>query len=122
MLFRSPLRYHFLAAFDRAMLETVKSRETFSSCVPQKVRIDEAGKILVFERDDLYFCFNFHPESSFFDYGFEVRNGEFETVLDSDAPEFGGFARRTPGQVYHSQHSLLKLYLPSRTALVLRRK
>jgi len=116
------LRYRFLAAFDRAMLETVKSRGDFTGCVPQTVRIDEPGKVLIFERDDLYFCFNFHPNSSFADYGFEVRDGVFETVLDSDAPEFGGFARRAPGQVYYPQKSQLKLYLPSRTALVLRRK
>lgn len=116
------LRYRFLAAFDRAMLETVKSRNDFTGCVPQTVRIDEAGKVLIFERDDLYFCFNFHPHASFADYGFEVRDGVFETVLDSDAPEFGGFARRAPGQVYYPQKSQLKLYLPSRTALVLRRK
>ena len=116
------LRYRFLAGFDRAMLRVVKSREQFSRCVPQTVRIDETGKVLVFERDDLWFCFNFHPEASHFDYGFEVRNGVYETVLDSDAPEFGGFARRTPNQVYFPQKSRLNLYLPSRTALVLRRK
>ncbi len=116
------LRYHALAAFDRAMLATINEKADFSRCVPQLVRLDEEKKILIFERDDLYFCFNFHPESSFSDYGFEVRGGVFETVLDSDTPEFGGFARRAQNQEYFTQNSHLKLYLPSRSALVLRRK
>ncbi len=116
------LRYRFLAVFDRAMLETVKSRPEFTRCIPQLVRLDETAKILIFERDDLYFCFNFHPERSYFDYAFEVREGVFETVLDSDAPEFGGFARREPGQTYFTRNSRLSLYLPNRSALVLKRR
>ena len=105
------LRSHFLREFFRRRVQTV--------------RIDDCGKVLIFERDDCYFCFNFHPENSYFDYGFEVLPGEFETVLDSDAPEFGGFSRRAPEQRYWSRQgqsgAFITLYLPSRTALVLKR-
>ena len=119
------LRYHFLRDFDRAMLEVLNRNPEFFRRRVQTVRIDDCGKVLIFERDDCYFCFNFHPENSYFDYGFEVLPGEFETVLDSDAPEFGGFSRRAPGQRYWSRQgqsgACITLYLPSRTALVLKR-
>ncbi|WP_302454830.1 alpha amylase C-terminal domain-containing protein [Victivallis vadensis] len=119
------LRYHFLRDFDRAMLEVLNRNPEFFLRRVQTVRIDDCGKVLIFERDDCYFCFNFHPENSYFDYGFEVLPGEFETVLDSDAPEFGGFSRRAPEQRYWSRQgqsgAFITLYLPSRTALVLKR-
>lgn len=119
------LRYHFLRDFDRAMLEMLNRNPEFFRRRVQTVRIDDCGKVLIFERDDCYFCFNFHPENSYFDYGFEVLPGEFETVLDSDAPEFGGFSRRVPEQRYWSRQgqsgAFITLYLPSRTALVLKR-
>ncbi|WP_276741992.1 alpha amylase C-terminal domain-containing protein [Victivallis vadensis] len=119
------LRYHFLRNFDRAMLEVLNRNPEFFRRRVQTVRIDDCGKVLIFERDDCYFCFNFHPENSYFDYGFEVLPGEFETVLDSDAPEFGGFSRRAPEQRYWSRQgqsgAFITLYLPSRTALVLKR-
>ena len=119
------LRYHFLRDFDRAMLEVLNRNPEFFRRRVQTVRIDDCGKVLIFERDDCYFCFNFHPENSYFDYGFEVLPGEFETVLDSDAPEFGGFSRRAPEQRYWSRQgqsgAFITLYLPSRTALVLKR-
>ncbi|WP_288593197.1 alpha-amylase family glycosyl hydrolase [uncultured Victivallis sp.] len=119
------LRYHFLRDFDRAMLEVLNRNPEFFRRRVQTVRIDDCGKVLIFERDDCYFCFNFHPENSYFDYGFEVLPGAFETVLDSDAPEFGGFSRRAPEQRYWSRQrqsgAFITLYLPSRTALVLKR-
>ena len=119
------LRNHFLRDFDRAMLEVLNRNPEFFRRRVQTVRIDDCGKVLIFERDDCYFCFNFHPENSYFDYGFEVLPGAFETVLDSDAPEFGGFSRRAPEQRYWSRQrqsgAFITLYLPSRTALVLKR-
>ena len=119
------LRYHFLRDFDRAMLEMLNRNPEFFRRRVQTVRIDDCGKVLIFERDDFSFCFNVHPENSYFDYGFEVLPGEFETVLDSDAPEFGGFSRRAPEQRYWSRQgqsgAFITLYLPSRTALVLKR-
>ncbi len=119
------LRYHFLRDFDRAMLAVLKHDPEFFHHRVQVVWIDDSGKVLVFERDGFVFCFNFHPERSYFDYGFEVPPGEYGTVLDSDAPEFGGFSNRAPSQHYwtHPEESgeFITLYLPSRTALVLKR-
>jgi len=117
------LRYGALDAFDRAMLSVVGEASFYAAPV-QTVRIDNEAKILIFERAGFWFLFNFHPTASRCDYSFEARAGEYETVLDSDAPEFGGFARRTPDQHYFTQPerfgAMLRVYLPCRSALVLK--
>ena len=119
------LRFRDLSLFDRAMLELV-SRPGFYDAPVQTVRIDDMGKVIAFERGGYWFFFNFHPVGSYQDDEFEVLRGSYRTVLDSDAPQYGGFARRTPDQRYFSMErgfgEVISLYLPSRTALVLRRE
>ena len=118
------LRYRFLNQFDRAMIE-LAGRPGFYLAVPQTVRVDNEKKVLIFERAGYWFCFNFHPTVSCVDYEFEVPEGSFETVLDSDSPDFGGFSLRRPDQHYFSRRlksgSVISCYLPCRTALVLRK-
>ena len=118
------LRFHFLNDFDRAMLGIFNAPGFYDARV-QHLKVDDAAKIIAFERNDYYFIFNFHPHRSVSDYPLEVRPYAFETVLDSDAVEFGGFGLRTPGQKYfaiqQSSGTFIKLYLPCRSALVLKR-
>ena len=118
------LRFHFLNDFDRAMLGIFNAPGFYDARV-QHLKVDDAAKIIAFERNDYYFIFNFHPHRSVSDYPLEVRPYAFETVLDSDAAEFGGFGLRTPGQKYfaiqQSSGTFIKLYLPCRSALVLKR-
>ncbi len=118
------LRFRFLREFDRKMLALLR-QAGFYGAAPQIVRVDNEKKVVIFERDGYWFLFNFHPVCSYSDYAFEVPEGRFETVLDSDAPEFGGFSLRRPGQTYYTfgKDSLrvIACYLPCRTALVLHR-
>ena len=75
--------------------------------------------------------FNFNPTNSFTDYGIPVK-GKFRIILDTDDPLFGGFDRVNRTSYYTSarkttrptldQPYYLYLYLPSRTALVLKRE
>ena len=92
----------------------------------QTVRIDNAGKVIAFERNGYWFFFNFHPELAYTDYEFEVLAGSYRTFLDSDEKRFDGFARREAGLRYFSlprSHGVvISLYLPPRTALVLQRE
>ena len=119
------LRFKGLRDFDRAMLKLIGSPGFYRSVV-QTVRVDEEKQLLFFERDGFWFCFNFNPDRSFADYEVEAIPGSYATALDSDAAEFGGFARRAPGQRYFTLQrgdgAKLSLYLPSRTALVLERE
>ncbi len=116
---RGDLRYHELGDFDRAMLELFGDPGVFAR-KPQLARLDEAGKVLVFERGGLWVFANFHPDESHAGYSVEVLPGRYELVLDSDAPRFGGAGRVEPEQVFTATDRLT-LYLPTRTALVLRR-
>jgi len=123
------LRYKFLNNFDIAMnhLESkyhwlMSSRE----CVSRK---NQGDKVIVFERANLLFIFNFHPTNSFTDYKVGTNiPGVKKIALDSDSPEFGGHARNDPNVRFHTtkeehdwdgcSHSLM-VYIPNRTVLVL---
>jgi 1,4-alpha-glucan branching enzyme len=94
----------------------------------EHIKTDQADLVIAFKRQELLFVFNFHPSSSFTDYGLAVDAGKYSTVLCSDDPEFGGFDRYDSKIVHRTQvepsfglKQNLKLYLPSRTALVLKR-
>ena len=57
-------------------------------------RKDEGDKMIVFERGNLGFVFNFHCSNSYFDYRVGcLKPGKYKIVLDSDEPAFGGFNR-----------------------------
>jgi len=118
------LRYRALGEFDRAMLEKVPAASHFPARV-QPVRVDEEKQVLIFERAGRWFCFNFNPLHAFTDYRFPALPGEYSVVLDSDDTAFGGFSRQTPGCRHFTLPAPggaeLALYLPPRTALVLRR-
>lgn len=116
------LRYRFLAEFDRAMIELVKRRGVLAESWPQLVYEHVADQVLAFERAGLLFVFNFSPVNSYADRSIPTAAGGYRLVLDSDAPEYGGFDRVDRGLLYATGKSgPLQLYLPSRTALVFER-
>lgn len=54
----------------------------------------QSDKVVVFERGNLLFIFNFHPTESFTDYRVGTDwAGEYSIVLSSDDKEFGGHER-----------------------------
>ncbi len=124
---RDDLRYHALGEFDRAMLRLLQ--EGIFAHLPQLVHIDEMANVLVFERGDCWFFANFHPIRSLPDFDCVALPGKYELALDSDALEFNGFGRVAPGQCLEAAAVIngntlshrLRLYLPNRTVLVLRR-
>ena len=81
-------------------------------------------------RGDLVFVFNFNPSKSFDGYGILAPGGVYSTVLSSDDTAFGGFGNidttvehfTVPDALYEPAGvERLPLYLPARTALVLRK-
>jgi len=123
------LRYIFLNRFDAAMINLVREYDIIHKARPQLLYQHDEQKILAFERAGLFFFFNYHPTQSYSDFSIEVLPGEYVLELDSDAERFGGFDRIAYGQHYFTmsktQHGhinhYLNLYLPARTAMVLRR-
>lgn len=54
----------------------------------------QSDKVVVFERGNLLFIFNFHPTNSYSDYRVGTDwAGEYKILLSSDDQEFGGHNR-----------------------------
>lgn len=125
------LDYHFLSDFDEAMLEVIKSEKKFNLTPVQEIWHNDGDQILAFERGDLLFVFNFSPTKSYTDYGFLVKKGEYHVVLNTDAKAFGGNGLADDGVTHFTNFDplyekdgkeWLKLYVPARSAVVLRKK
>ena len=124
------LKYQFLNAFDNAMIEIVSSQYNFQALPIRKLWEKDDDQVLAFMRGDIVFVFNFNPLKSFTDYGILTPPGRYDVVLSTDDNRFGGF-----GNVEHSVPHLtitdplyapggvewLKLYIPARTAIILKK-
>ena len=114
------LRYRYLRNFDSAMVHLIrKERSLFAK--PELMVQDEQKKVLIFKRGNCIFAFNFNPSESFAGYGFKAPEGEWADVMDSDEAAFDGFSRIKTGEHHFTAGGQLYLYLPSRTAIVLKK-
>ena len=118
---RDDLRYAGLEAFDARMISYVKKERVLDSR-PVQLYVDESAKILIFRRGNSIFALNFNPCGSYSGYSFPAPDGEYEMAFNSDEAEFGGFARLQPGETHMTVDGRLSLYLPSRVAVVLRKR
>jgi len=122
----SNLRYKYLAAFDKAMNKLENQFKWLISLQAHIYAKHDGDKVISFERNNLFFAFNFHPSQSFVDYRFGVpKPGKYKIVLDTDNKEFGGHERITTYEGYfssavecHGCKDSILTYLPCRTALV----
>ncbi|OAY64393.1 1,4-alpha-glucan-branching enzyme 1, chloroplastic/amyloplastic [Ananas comosus] len=120
------LRYRGMQEFDRAM-QHLEEKYGFMTSEHQYIsRKDEGDRIIIFERGDLVFVFNFHWSNSYFDYRVGcLKPGKYKVVLDSDDKLFGGFGRIDHNADYFSSEGTydnrprsFSVYAPSRTAVV----
>ncbi len=102
-----------------------------SSC-PIRLVANEPDKVLAFLRGDFLFAFNFNPTRSFTDYGILVPPAtKWRHLFDTDELRFGGQGRIAADGMYEPELvrdaernelvQQVRLYLPARTAVVLRR-
>ena len=115
------LLYGALGQFDAQMIKYVKKEKTLSAPLVQ-LYVDEARKVLIFSRGNSIFAFNFNPVSSFDSFRFHAPDGEYRMEFNSDESRFAGYARLEDGETHFTQDGTLSLYLPSRTAIVLKKK
>jgi 1,4-alpha-glucan branching enzyme len=123
------LRYKFLNEFDGAMNRLEDECGWLGSDPGFVSTKHQQDMVLVFERAGLVFCFNFHCTKSFPDYKVGVwESGKYVIALDTDDTKFGGLERRdssipvhTFPEEYNDRKCHMMVYLPSRTAMVLRR-
>ena len=124
------LKYQYLGKFDQAMLQLICGVKDFTSSSIQKIWDNDSDQILAYMRKDLVFVFNFNPVKSFTGFGLLTPPGKYKIVLNTDAKQYGGnglnddsiehFTHDDP--LYRSANKgWLKLYIPARSALVLKR-
>ncbi len=117
------LKYKFLADFDSAMMHLASSARLLEDQWAYKHFEHVEDRLLVFSRAGLLFIFNFDPNRSYEGREIQAHAGRYRFALSTDSAQFGGFGRVDPAVSYEtSADSRLKLYIPSRSAIVLRRE
>lgn len=120
------LKYHYLGDFDKQMIKFIKSNEILAQ-KEKPLSIDEEKKVITFERNGLVFVFNFSPTNSYEGYYLTVpSSGNYKVVFSSDDKEFGGFEGISKDYIYkakpnENKQGYFQIYLPSRTAAVLKK-
>jgi 1,4-alpha-glucan branching enzyme len=124
------LLYWCLAEFDESMLRLINTTGALEQTRARRLYTSDADKIIAFERGDLVFIFNFHSTHSVTDYSIMVPPGKpYIVALDTDEEHFGGQNRISQDQVFNlipdmrgnEMVTTIKIYLPCRTAMVLKR-
>ncbi|MBR4080830.1 MAG: alpha amylase C-terminal domain-containing protein, partial [Clostridia bacterium] len=118
------LKYQWLNDFDEDMIHLTKENHLFRTRFGDLKLMKAPEQMMAHYRNGLLFAFNFHPSNSLTDVLIPVPNDADYTVeLCTDDFKYGGF-----GQVYHQTYpakvfdgqAYIELYLPARTAVVLK--
>ncbi len=124
------LCYHYLNDFDVAMLKLIKKQKHFEKQPVQEIWHNDGDQVFAYQRGDLLFFFNFSPTRSYCGYGFMVKQGSYEYLLNTDDVAFGGngfnddkitHLTNYDNVLARDNKGWLQLYLPARTACVLKK-
>lgn len=112
------LKFQWLNDFDKAMIKVVQR------LVPTDysyVKIHEDKKLVSYMRNGYLFAYNF-SNNSYANQAVDAAPGQYHIVLSTDDQRFGGYDRIDTKMTYaaSARSKQLKLYLPARTALVLK--
>jgi len=118
------LKYQWLGDFDEDMINLAKNNDLFTQQMGDLMLNKEREQILVFYRHGLLFAFNFNPNQSMANILVPVHQpGEYSVVLSTDDEKYGGWDRiehmTYPTKMFDGKH-YVELYLPARTAVVLK--
>ncbi|NDE10843.1 MAG: 1,4-alpha-glucan-branching enzyme [Chitinophagia bacterium] len=118
------LKYQCLGNWDKAMIECIDDNKLLSASKAIQLHMDAENKVIIFEKNQLVFIFNFSPTNSIFNYQFKAsQKGTYRILLDSDKKSFGGFDRVDESIDYPTdKNQLISIYLTNRTALILSKK
>ena len=125
------LCYSWLNNFDKKLINLLGKSRGFQNKKLEQYCLNDSDKVVVYGRGEYLFVYNFNPVRSFTDYGVLVPHGEYKILLNSDNNEFGGNELVDENQIYQTisdtvygaeDKGWLKMYLPVRTALILKRK
>ena len=129
--------YHDLNRFDAAMVHLLKEHlhavsDKNGKHLPWIYTLcdNEGDQIIAYRRGEVVFVFNWNGEKSFSDHGILAPEGKYPTLLNTDAKEFAGFGLSDDkvehftqyDPLYKADHKgWLKLYIPARSAIVLKK-
>ena len=119
------LKYQYLNAFDKDMVAMAKKNKVISGGDKQ-LKLDNWDKVVVYKKGSALFAFNFHTNQSYDGFTVPVdKPGKYQVIISTDDYCYGG-----QGRIYHQVYKAekgtdgkygVKLYLPSRTAVVLKK-
>ena len=116
------LRYSQLNDFDRAMIREIKG---LVGADYSHIQVDSERQLISFARGGRLFVFNF-SSVSLTDWRVAAPKKDWQIVLSTDDPSYGGFGRVDTSMIYlgngNGRDSYVQLYLPARVALVLEPK
>ena len=124
------LCYHYLNDFDIAMLKLIKKQKHFEKQPVQEIWHNDGDQVFAYQRGDLLFFFNFSPTRSYCGYGFMVKQGSYEYLLNTDDVAYGGngfnddkitHLTNYDNVLARDNKGWLQLYLPARTACILKK-
>lgn len=119
------LKYEWLGQFDEDMVHLAKEANLFDQRMGNLRLIDPTRQVIVFYRSGLLFALNFSPCNSYTDVEVSLPDiADYEVAMCSDDAKYGGndlvAHMKYPAQVDKEGNSTIKLYLPARTAVVLK--
>lgn len=119
------LKYEWLGQFDEDMIKLTKEADLFSMRMGDLRMKDSDKQVIVFYRKGLLFAFNFSPTHSYTDIRVPLPAiADYTVALCTDDGIYGGFDQvqhiTYPAQVDGQGNSAITLYLPARTAVVLK--
>ena len=121
------LRYGQLRDFEIAMVDMAKKCRVING-KDKQLALSNEQKTLVYKKGSAVFAFNFHPTASYEDFFLPLEEeGAYKVALTTDSAAFGGYDRVSTSYIYHTEKNAegktgIRIYLPSRSALVLKKK
>ena len=120
------LRYKFMNRFDSALNAAEEALQFLSSSHQYVSKKDNGDKMVVFERGDAVFVFNWHPTRSYENYRVGcLKAGKYTIALNSDEPDFGGYDNVKSNVEFHAtdqphdgRPASFQVYAPARTVVV----
>ena len=121
----SDLRYHYLLDFEKTMVAESKKNRVLQG-KDMQLALDNNAKTLVYKKGNAIFAVNLHPVNSYESCFLPMpAAGEYKAIVSTDDFCFGG-----QGRIYHQSYTTVErdgrpgilLYLPSRTAVILKKK
>ncbi len=120
------LKYHYLRDFEKDMVAQAKKNRVIGG-QDKQLLVHNGDNVLAYQKGGAMFVFNFDPNRSYYGYFIPTADvGDYQVLMSTDDYCYGG-----QGRIYHQDYTAtvqpdgrvgFQIYLPSRTAIMLRKK